>query len=113
MKPIIKENSKIPAMLSWFISIRAITLYPYIISRDKMEEKTLNHESIHIRQQEELAVVGFYILYVGYWLKNKIILKLDSEQAYYNIPFEREAYLNEHDLDYLDSRKKMAWRKYV
>tara|TARA_Y100000310_G_scaffold152631_1_gene152119 strand:+ start:113 stop:454 length:342 start_codon:yes stop_codon:yes gene_type:complete len=112
MKPIIKENSPIPGLLSWFIQIEAITLYPYIISRGEMDEKTLNHESIHIRQQEELVIVGFYILYVGYWLKNKFINKMDNSQAYLNIPFEREAYLNEHDPDYLGVRKKMAWRKY-
>ena len=112
MKPIIKENSPIPGLLSWFIQIEAITLYPYIISRGEMNEKTLNHESIHIRQQEELAIVGFYILYVGYWLKNKIASKMDNSQAYYNIPFEREAYMNESDPDYLSVRKKMAWREY-
>ena len=113
MKPIIKENSKIPAMLSWFISIGAITLYPYIISRGEMDETTLNHEMIHIYQQKELAVIGFYVLDAGYWLKNKIFNKMDSSQAYYNIPFEREAYMNESNPEYLDTRKKMAWREYV
>ena len=47
------KNSKIPQMLSWVISIRAITLYPFIIFRDEPDEHTVNHERIHIQQQKE------------------------------------------------------------
>ena len=108
-------ESKIPALLSIFISIGGITIYPYIIYRYKKEEvsDTLqNHEMIHIHQQRELRVIGFYVLYVYYWLKN-ILAGQDSSVAYYNIPFEVEAYTNQHDLDYLSSREQMAWKKYI
>ena len=40
--------------ISIVVDIVAITLYPFIISREKMSEDVLNHESIHIAQQKEL-----------------------------------------------------------
>ena len=52
MKVRIIENSRIPKMLSWFINISAITIYPFIISKYKMDQRTRTHEWIHIKQQE-------------------------------------------------------------
>ena len=109
---IVIENSRIPAMLSWFITIKAITIYPFIIFRDETDETTINHERIHIIQQRELFVVPFYILYVLFWAFNKFFYKDDSRMAYYNIPFEVEAYQNDHDFSYLFNRKSFAWKKY-
>ena len=111
MKPIIIQNSKIPKYLSIFIDIGAITLFPFIISRDEMSDITLNHEKIHIEQQRELLVVFFYILYVWYWLKGKIS-GMSNDQAYMNIPFEQEAYRKQYQKDYLEKREKYAWRQY-
>ena len=108
MKPIIIQNSKIPKMLSIFISIYAITLFPFIISRDEMSETTIRHECIHIEQQRELWVFGFYFLYVWYWLMGKIS-GLSNHDAYLNIPFEKEAYSKQYDEEYLKERKKHAW----
>ena len=112
MKPIIIQNSKIPVYLSIFISIGAITLFPFIISRDEMSDITINHEKIHIEQQRELLVVFFYILYVWYWLAGKV-KGMNNDDAYMNIPFEREAYKQMYDENYLDNRKKHAWKSYL
>lgn len=112
MKPIIIQNSRIPKILSVFISISAITLYPFIISKDEMSEVTVNHELIHIEQQRELWLIGFYFLYVWYWLMGKIS-GLTNDDAYLNIPFEKEAYSKQYDEDYLKERKKHAWKKYI
>ena len=115
MKPIVIFNSKIPQLLSIFINIGAITLWPFIIYRYKKEDvspKLVNHETIHIKQQQELFVIGFYVLYVYYWLKNLIKYK-NSSTAYYNIPFEVEAYTHDQDLEYLSNRKKHAWKAYI
>ena len=106
------KNSKIPQMLSWVISIRAITLYPFIIFRDEPDEHTVNHERIHIQQQKELFVLPFYILYVWYWLVNRVKYQDLGPDAYYNLPFEREAYQNDDNFSYLESRPKHAWRNY-
>jgi hypothetical protein len=108
MKPIIIQNSKIPKYLSIFIEIGAITLFPFIISRNEMSETTIRHECIHIEQQRELLVVFFYILYVAYWLKGKMS-GMTNDEAYMSIPFEKEAYKKMYDVDYLEKRKRFSW----
>ena len=109
--PIIIEDSSIPKYLSIFINIGAITLWPFVISRNKLNKQVLNHETIHIKQQQELLIIGFYILYVYYWIKG-LMFYGSAQMAYYSIPFEMEAYDNDEDLEYLSKRKLMAWWKY-
>jgi len=113
-KPLFIENSKIPALLSYLapIEIGAITLGPIVISRDEMSEITKRHETIHFQQFLELAFVGFIILYFGYWLWN-LIRGDGGESAYYNIPFEKEAYYNDEDENYLKNRKRFSWIHYI
>ena len=109
---ILITNSRIPKLLSIFISIRAITLYPFIIFEDEPDPEILNHEKIHIQQQKEMLVIFFYILYVWYWVGNRLWHKKNNVQAYYNIPFEREAYENDSNMEYLDRRPIFSWRFY-
>ena len=104
MKPIIIKNSRIPKLLSWAINIRAITLFPFIIIKDEGDEVILNHESIHIQQQLELLIVGFYIWYLLDYLY-LLIKYRDGWNAYYGNIFEKEAYGNQGDPDYLSKRK--------
>ena len=59
--PVIVKNSKIPNLLSWVIDVYAITLWPFVFIRDDGNERTINHETIHIKQYNELFVVGFLI----------------------------------------------------
>jgi hypothetical protein len=94
-----------------------ITLYPFIILRDswynrttqKGIELTINHERIHIRQQIELLVVGFYLWYFMEW----IYRALTGANPYYSISFEREAYRNEANPDYLKTRRFWAHLRYL
>lgn len=111
--PIVIQDSKIPKVLSIFINIWAITLWPFIICRGQMNEVTLNHEKIHIKQQAELLLIGFYILYAYYWLKARLWLRLGNHEAYMAIPFELEAYAMEQDFRYLKNRKRFAWLDYL
>ena len=111
MKPIIIVSPIICKALSIFIEVGAITLYPFIISREPMSEVVLNHEKIHLEQQREGFILGFYALYVFYWICG-IAKGLSSSVAYYNIPYEQEAYANDHNMDYLTNRKRNSWKKY-
>lgn len=111
MKPIIVVSPRFTKLMSVVIDVYAITIFPFIISKEKMNETTLNHETIHIEQQKELLVLGFYPLYFFYYLLGYIRYK-DKQQAYYRIPFEQEAYENDQDLDYLKDRKAYSWRKF-
>ena len=101
------------------MSIGGITLWPFVILREKYNssdwwrsrtKKTINHESIHIKQQQELLVIPFYILYILEWF---IKLFFYGKQSYYNISFEREAYSNEYDKNYLKNRKNYSWIKRI
>ena len=99
-------------LMSVFITVYAITLYPFIIARDRLGITTYNHEKIHLVQQRELWILGFYILYVWYWLKARI-KGLSNDDAYRFIPFEKEAYKHQSNLKYLKNRKPHAWKDFI
>ena len=111
MNPLIVRNSRIPRSLSLFIDIYAITLFPFVFIRDDGDAITLQHESIHIHQQRELFVLFFYLLYVMDWMIGLVKYR-DRGAAYCRIRFEQEAYAHESFPDYLQERKKFAWREY-
>lgn len=96
-------------------SIRGLTLYPFILLRHhylKTDRVLINHEKIHLQQQLELLIIPFYIIYIINYLLNIIIYR-SHFKAYYHIIFEREAYSNELDLDYLKKRQMFAFLKYI
>lgn len=129
----IVRNKYIP-----FTGYKAVLLFGilFVKSNAKIDDVTMNHESVHSRQYVEvgilslilllplvfnglwwlwliLSVFAFYILYVIEWFVKFIIYKLNTHKAYRNTSFEREAYDNERNLNYLDSRKFFAWIKYI
>ena len=108
MLPIVIVSPKFTKLVSIFIDVYAITLFPFIISKEKMDETTLNHEKIHIEQQKELLVVFFYLLYAYYFIENYWFFR-DTHAAYMMIPFEREAYEYDSDLNYISNRKRFRW----
>jgi len=81
-----------------------IALWPFIVVKE-------NHERIHLRQQAELLVLPFYLIYLLEYIV-RVIQYRNSQLAYRNISFEREAYENEDDLDYLKKRKLWSFMKY-
>jgi hypothetical protein len=113
--PLIYENSKIPYYLSYFapINIWAISFGIWIICRGKLSEKLLRHEMIHYKQQLELAFVGQWLLYLLFHVINLTKFKGNGKKAYFENPFEREAYQNDQDPNYLKNRPKFAWVKYI
>tara|TARA_B100000214_G_scaffold115847_1_gene81813 strand:+ start:498 stop:842 length:345 start_codon:yes stop_codon:yes gene_type:complete len=109
--PIIITAPKFIRSISWFIDIVAITLFPFIITREPMSDDVLQHETIHIHQQKELFVLLFYLLYVFDWAKGIIKYK-NTRKAYFRIRFEQEAYAKMYEENYLLTRKKYSWRDY-
>lgn len=99
----------------------AITLFGHVFDIHKKEDLRsflntnsgkfmVNHERIHIIQAEsfKLRYFTFYIVYVWYWVVNLFKYGAKNNIAYYNIPFEREAYDNECNFDYKSTR----WKDY-
>ena len=111
-KPWYFENSKVPVILSYLapIDIGAITIGPLVFSRGEMSDVTKNHEAIHWQQYIETGVLGFIVLYYSYYFWNYVKYR-DGKTAYFMIPFEREAYEHDEDLEYLNSRKRYSWFK--
>ena len=110
MSPIFIENSKLPVWLSSIgpINIGAITLFPFVISRGRITKRTRVHETIHFQQALETFVVGFYVFYLlNYgWL---LLRGYKGNDAYRGLQAEKEAYANERNNSYLDSRRRWRW----
>ena len=97
-----------------FLSYRAMAVYPFIFvqSADVCDDRVVvNHELIHHRQQLEMLIIPFYLLYTVHYLVGLLRYR-DHDKAYRNIIFEREAYAKELDMDYLKQRKYAAFRVY-
>ena len=85
--------------------IRALAFFPFIIvpKSTVIDDELINHERIHLRQQIELLIIPFYIWYlIALWRK-----------GYYGVSFEREAHLNDGNLEYLKKRKPYSFIKYI
>ena len=94
---------------------RGLTFFPFVILKNKqdaLDKVCLNHERIHLRQQLELLVLPFYIWY-GIEFATRLLILKDRYLAYRAISFEREAYQNEKDLNYLKSRSFWKFLKYM
>lgn len=74
-----------------------------------LTKELINHECIHTRQMIEMLIIPFYLWYLLEWL---IRLPLPG-RAYMNLSFEKEAYKNMDNLNYLEHRKPFAWLKYL
>jgi hypothetical protein len=92
-----------------------LSLWPFIFLKEdalKVDEVLINHERIHLKQQRELLILPFYILYISEWLFRTVLYR-DSYRAYQNISFEREAYANEKDMEYLSKRRFFGFLQYL
>ena len=92
-----------------------MTIFPFVFLKSKQLKENqvlINHERIHLRQQLELLVFPFYIVYIIEFLV-RLIQYRNWHRAYRNISFEREAYINEFNLNYLKHRKFWSFLKYL
>lgn len=87
-----------------------------ITRKDNVSDKVLNHERMHLEQALKLVEndkqktwLKYYWQYLKYWIKGNPIMA-PASSAYYTIPFEMEAYGNEHNFDYKVTAN--SWKKY-
>lgn len=125
------KNNLIP-----FKGYKAINLFGLIFTRAELTEKEKNHESIHTKQMLECAILGFYLIgaliiffnisywwlltslltfYVFYGLEYIIVRLFHKKQndAYHDVSFEEEAYVNDDNLEYNKVRIPFNWVKYL
>jgi hypothetical protein len=110
-EPIIIRNSRVPKLCSWTMRVYAITLFPFVFIRDEGDEITITHETIHHKQYLETLVLGFLFLYLFDFVYGLIKYR-STEEAYFRIRFEQEAYANDIYEDYLEKRRMFSWLKY-
>jgi hypothetical protein len=97
-----------------FKGFTAINLFGFLFVRSefkgKFKKRSINHEMIHTAQMKELLYVPFYIWYLAEWCTRVLVsIFKPCTRPYHDICFEREAYDNESNLKYLDSRKRFAF----
>lgn len=102
------RNSIIP-----FKGFKAMNFFGILFVRKEatMRENDFRHEAIHTEQIKELKYIGYYPVYIYFWVRNLFRYGF-SHKAYRMIPFEREAYDNENVTLYLEYRTKYAWKYY-
>ena len=116
-----------------FPGYKAINLFGVLFVKNnaKIDEVTINHESIHSAQIAEVMIasvpfalllwlftnvwLGFLLVIASYYLWYVIewLIRLPKGNAYKNISFEREAYANENYSDYLNERKLFSFLEYL
>jgi hypothetical protein len=60
---------------------RGLTLWPFIFVDDKTNKGLIEHEKVHIDQQQRGWLIGFYVKYLYYNIK----------YGYWDNPYEVEA----------------------
>lgn len=96
-----------------FKGFRAINLCGLLFVRKEavITKVTINHEKIHSAQMREVLWI-FYLLYCLEWFI-RLLCYFSFKQAYKNISFEREAYANQSNMEYLKTRKHYSWISYI
>ena len=127
--------------MGWAAAITLCPFGIYVKEQYLTRERTINHEKIHWQQQLEMIVVGgiialltgillvsfnvfslwlitllafpflfFYLWYLVEWL---IRIFVNGNAAYRSLSFEREAYSNAENMNYLKTRKRFAWLRFM
>jgi hypothetical protein len=92
-----------------------VTIFPFVFLKCKALKEDvvlLNHEKIHLKQQLELLIIPFFVIY-GFEFLIRLLQYKRWSLAYRNISFEREAYFQEAQLNYLKHRRLYSFLKYL
>ncbi len=95
-----------------FKGFKCINLFGILFCRKQLYKIDINHEAIHTKQMQEMLYIFFYLWYIIEYLI-RLITYRNTKLAYRNISFEREAYQNQYNLDYLSNRKHYNWFNYL
>jgi hypothetical protein len=103
-----------PVITAPFLKVDGMAVFPFILVKKqsmKQDQVLIRHETIHLRQAAELLVLPFYVLYLANYIVNRFKYN-NHHQAYMHIVFEQEAYRQEKNNTYLQTRKLYAWVRY-
>ncbi|MFW0714464.1 hypothetical protein [Pedobacter sp. N23S346] len=106
---------KAPILIIKNLPAAGMAIFPFILLKNeklKQDWSIINHEKIHLRQQLELLILPFYILYLINYLINLIRYR-DHHTAYLKIIFEKEAYQHDLDPEYLKNSNWYGWLRMI
>lgn len=97
-----------------------MAVFPFLFVRTEFKShlhtsnwyRMIQHEKIHFKQQKEMLFLFFYFWYIIEFIILLVIHK-NVDKAYRNISFEKEAYKNETENDYLSTRKFFNWWNFI
>lgn len=117
---------------------KTINLLGLVFTKSDLSDEDKNHEGIHSVQMLECAIVlailmliiillfnisawwilisplAFYAWYgIEYLLIRVLNLKDKQNDCYHDVSFEEEAYNNDDNLEYLETRKWFSWLGYI
>jgi hypothetical protein len=104
----------------WFITLKflpysGMAVFPFVLIKHtdfKWSKTLVYHERIHLMQQLELLILPFYFFYVFNYCVNLVRFR-NHDRAYREIIFEKEAYQNEKEINYLRKRPFWAFLRYL
>ena len=94
---------------------KAAALFPFMFVQKKEYATPIfvNHERIHFRQQIELLFIGSLLLNLIEDFYARFFLKLEASDSYLYRATEQEAYINQHNLKYLENRSSYSIFSYL
>lgn len=92
-----------------YLHASAMTLWFIVLYKGGISERTKRHETIHLRQYNELLVLGFWLVYLWDFLVAFALVDHTFWGAYRRIRLEQEAYAFDSDEEYLETRRHYAW----
>lgn len=102
-------------LIKKLFGIDGIVLFPFIFLSSvecKNNLKLMNHEKIHFRQAIELGILPFYLFYgIEFFIRR--VQANSKYSAYRLISFEREAYSNDSNPNYLKNKKIWSFLSYI
>jgi Zn-dependent protease with chaperone function len=139
---LIKDSKFLSLILKDSIKAITLAPFGIYFKTEKVRKsvRTVNHEKIHWKQQLEMLKLGTFIslIIIGLLLSFKvftlwipllmifpflffylwyfiewIIKSITTTDAYRSLSFEREAYDNDDNTEYLETRKRYAWFKHI
>ena len=104
MLPILIHTRRFPPQ-----RFHAITLFPFVFfNGEKLKDREIRHETVHIWQQAALLVVFFYLLYIIFLIV-EMARHRDRFKAYLAIPFEKSAYRLEKQKEISKTAMAFDW----
>ena len=94
---------------------KASAFFPFIFvkSEEYATPLFINHERIHFRQQLETFFIGSWLLHLFEDVYSRVFLKMKYPEYCLYRAVEQEAYRNQHNLSYLDTRPWFSTFSYI